>query len=261
MKIAVLGSGITGLLAAKACIDCSINNKMAIFDIQRENPRAGLHYLHDNCNLPLKESYIQNIVIGIDKDSQLSPDYYYSVKLYDGKTSSTSISTLQAYSKVYNMLEAYNVLHNSLAHLFVNCNNLTLNVLNLCKTFDLVISTIPVNNIIPDGNYPSKMISVSYGLPVDLMLYNPILSENFTVYNVDPNAEWYRASKVFGVTYTEFVDENIGDMKVTKVMDGTYENPIKNLVLIGRNGKWKKEEMAHHAYWEVCGLFKTNLTN
>ena len=55
MSVAIIGAGMTGLLAAKACMDKGI--MPTILSATKPNPGHGVRYLHDNCGLPLKPMY------------------------------------------------------------------------------------------------------------------------------------------------------------------------------------------------------------
>jgi len=249
ISVAVLGSGMTGLLAAKACDDIGVR-MLEIFDFQRQNPRAGLHYLHDNCGMKLREGYVFNYVMGLEPG--IDPYRAYSEKVYGNQApENNSLKNLPCFSRVYSMFEAYGRLTTFFRWSMIT--GLSLDdidydeIADICRSYDLVISAIPASKVFPEGAFPSEKVGIEKGLPLNLVSRE--LPDNFVVYNIDKNEDWYRASKVFGMAYTEVIGE--GDFQVTKVLDGVYENPYPNLLPVGRNGAWKKGLLAHEVYYQV----------
>src|SRR5690606_10939543 len=107
MRVAILGAGMAGLLAAKALAENDV--EYTLFD---KNPREGasnnpgLHYLHDSCGLPLEPKIVFNYIIGC-KEGEL-PHEQYSRKL--GTPLNNSLVNLPAYNIVYNFQDAYDIL-------------------------------------------------------------------------------------------------------------------------------------------------------
>jgi hypothetical protein len=271
MKVAILGAGMSGLLAAKACMD----NKVEDFTIFDKNPKqaaegrfAGLHYLHDNCGLPLRREFVRNMVLGFT--DRLTPSEAYAFKLHlpDGPN---SVDKLQAVNVIYNPAKAHELLWEWLGHHVVeySVSGATINDLRR-KKFDLTLSTVPLVCLYPEARCYDRTAWVMPGRPqyADLAVINqedlalPILAEtqdHLVVYNVNPSVKWARYSKVFGREWTEYTTQLEGAKELFKVVTTDFKQPDTDrakVKLIGRWGKWQRGYLMHQAYYETCGLLR-----
>lgn len=256
-KIAILGAGISGLLAAKACVDNGFED-IAIIDkdINQAKVGEGLHYLHDNCGLLLDPQYLLNMVVGLKPGKD--PSEQYARKIFNrGIPPTNSMQKLPCFTRIYDMRQAHQLLWERYKNVLFETDVLADDLPSICRNFEVVISTIPTPIILPQGQYPCEIVYGKYGLPQNILGLES--SEHITVYNVNEDEDWYRCSRVFGMEFTEVLKG--GDFKLTKVLDGTYRNPYKNLILAGRYGQWKRGVLAHQVYYQVSGTLKTTLTH
>lgn len=241
MKIAILGAGMTGLLAAKALKDKKVKFTIYDKDPTKLNDK-GLHYLHDNCGLPLKPQTVYNYIIGCEKGKP--PYQQYSQKL--GTPLNNSLVSLPKSNIIYNFQEAHQILLDMMKN----------NIVELCfkpammgyflEHFDYIISTIPLPIIYPQAKCEYVEVQVTKERPNNLP---KLFGTNQVIYNVDLDINWYRYSKVFGVEWTE-VKRN-GEFTIKKVINTDFTPPDERVVLLGRWGSWNRKFLAHHAYYKI----------
>ena len=243
MRVAVLGAGMAGLLAGKALTDNGVD-----FDIFDKNPREGasgnhgLHYLHDNCGLPLQPRIVSNYIMGCE-DGRL-PHEQYSEKL--GTPLNNSLVDLPAYSVVYNFQEAYGILFQMMGSKVQHLEIVPGMLRSLLERYDYVVSTVPLQVLYPQARCEFVEVEAVRGRPDNLPVYP---GDNQVVYNVEPDTNWYRYSRVFGAEWTEV--RSGGDFIIRKVVDTDFHSPDERVVLLGRWGSWNRKFLAHHSYYET----------
>ena len=148
MSVAIIGAGMTGLLAAKACMDKGI--VPTILSANKPNPGHGVRYLHDNCGLPLKPIEIETAFVGYgdrfmrwDKTDQKAMADLYAFKTGASQTNNSihrSVKTVTAYDwmDAWGMLQGLRIIEDEV---------LPSDVRGLSREFDLVINTAPLNKI------------------------------------------------------------------------------------------------------------------
>lgn len=255
MSVAIIGAGMTGLLAAKACMDKGI--MPTILSATKPNPGHGVRYLHDNCGLPLKPIEIETAFVGYgdkfmrwNKADQRAMAELYAIKTGASQTNNSihrSVKTVTA----YNWMDAWNMLQGLR---IIESEVLPDDMRGLSRKFDLVINTAPLNKIYPHSKsqclYREMYVSDCSPYPNhDSWASTP---DNIIVYNVDIDAPWTRYSRVDGVEQTEYIRPVEGAHKVIKV-DGKakFYNHQQNVLLLGRYGKWDSTYMAHMAYYDT----------
>lgn len=260
--IAILGTGMAGLLAGKAVLDLGM--QPVLFDREYSKKQLkGLHYLHDNCGMDLPLIYIQNYIVDDGTRQDLTIGERYCLKVF-GEINETaknnSIMTLPTTEEVYCMHTAYNQLYDLLQqHFHYEPVDLTTQMVkDLSEEFDGVESTIPLKVVFPDTKCQSEIVYCSQKFPKSLI--NSELSQNCVVYNVNENEVWYRASRVAGVSWTEFVGEPDGVpcFPINKLItEGINVDKVFNdtgIILGGRYGTWNRKELAHDIYYRVLRL-------
>ena len=256
MRVAVLGAGPSGMVAAHASAQCGAY--IDIFDANPDRSRrnSGVYFLHASCDLLLDKIIIKQTILGAKLLDDEELGRVYSRKVY-GDSDVAGVSILDA--KTRNEFVGFNAGQavDRLWDLYgrrVQCktiNNLE-DVLSLLDKYDKVISTIPAYVLYPDLSYPMVKTHVKVGTSPD--------NEAFIFYNVNDHTPWYRCSALFGVFVQEYeygyLPERAGKYQyrmVRKVIGNGIESGVQDLLLAGRYGEWKKSVLTHHVYWKVLG--------
>lgn len=251
MKVAVLGSGISGLFTCWACESRGIStDSIDIISLPYKPTARGFQYLHKPCELNLRPYLLEEDIV---------PNYFpktvssslYSFKVYGRPDIPNSIdrsSSFPVISSVYNMNEAISILWDKYEHRIKSREIRGLNDLSrYSKEYDKVFSTIPIYNYISHYNLESVISYIS--------TFNVDSCENFVKYDLNVDSSIIRFGSIFSEFFIESIKPlNIGNTfhKVDKVIKCNKEVDIpNNVILLGRYGSWDKTEMAHTVYEKV----------
>jgi len=249
MRVAILGAGMSGLVAAKALYDMDVC-ELHIYDKCTTNvsQQKGLHYLHGNCNLPLDPHRLENLVFK-PSDMEVGANVQYSIKVWgNANVLNNSLVDLPIDTTVYDFRKAFGMLQDKFGY---NIRRATVDrdFVKACQMeYDLVVCTIPLQVVFPMIACESETVYVSEGLPDDVEL------NDFTVaYNIHMDVPWYRASKVFGQTYTEYVGAHPTAIPIKKIKTQTSIDLMKvfkthRIMMVGRFAEWNRKRLVHEVY-------------
>ena len=255
MNVTIIGAGMAGLLAAKACMDCGIVPQ--VISATKPHPGYGVRYLHDACGLPISSFEIETAFVGYgkwfmrwDNVSQNAMAQLYAQKTGASLTNNSihrSVKTVKAYNwmEAWNMLQGLRIIDDKVE---------PQDMKYLSRGNDLVINTAPLNMIYPHARSQcrSREMYVSACSPYPNSHGWANHPDNLIVYNVNPDETWTRYSRVDGIEQTEYMKPVEGAHTVVKV-DGKakFYSYHHNVLLIGRYGKWNSTYMAHMAYYDT----------
>lgn len=254
MKVAILGCGPAGLLAAHAAqirgAEWDIySRKMyseirgaqflhrAIQGITDEEPDGQITFVH----LGSRSGYARKIYG--DPDAPCSWDVYSS-----GEHPAWSLVT--AYSRLW---EGYGP---DVQDVEID-NDFLKWLVNPSQKYDMIFSTVPLPVLGgPVYDYVSQEVWIQQQLPEDVEIPRLWHGHDVIIYNGWPEHRWYRCSNVFGWASTEFPAEVEGAIKIRKPLR-TNCDAWSNIIKVGRYGSWEKTGLVHHAFEEVMTRLDT----
>ena len=253
MKVAILGCGPAGLLAAQAVAEAG--HKADILSRKVKSKISGAQFIDREIPGIITTPFEVRFVMNGDGET-------YTRRLYDGHpvpvlSSWHNYEPDRAY-KAWNMDAIYDALweahESSIFDMDFN-QEVAVDVLGQYQT---VISTIPRPAVIaamrPDFTmewFPSRKVWIKPDFAPATAL-----PDNTIVYNgTDDYGPLYRFSKIQGNTSGEFISRVEGGIEVTKPI--RYDGPpvSDRLFFFGRYGAWSKMNLVTHAYFATRELF------
>jgi hypothetical protein len=249
MRVAILGCGPAGLLAAHAAKerDCEIE----IFSKKEMSPIGGAQYIHEAIPGITEE----------DPDALVSFARVgfaggYAHKLYGDKDAPTSWESFSTGEfPAWSMQMAYQRLWKQFEPLIKDQPVDSSDVYALSYEFDLVFSSIPRPSLCNVGHHAFR------SQPIVLTQGSLIKARNVVLYSGRPEDAWYRTSDLFGFGWTEFSEHKAPEplLRLT-AQDRIYKGfkplehncdclrDLENVHHIGRFGKFEKGVLVSHAY-------------
>lgn len=266
MRIAVLGCGPAGLMAAQGSLDALRQNwgrveagsGIGIFSIANKSSIYGCQYLHKPIphitpSGPRRVSYTMR---GASGD--------YRRKVYGQMWSGTvSPEDLEGEHMAWDLREAYDILWDRWAD---EINNVVVDPVWLNEGLpesepDLIINSIPRPELCYRGHPFGATEIWAAGDAPDLGIRLPFqCPEDMVICNAEENPAWYRMSRVFGHTTVEWPGwlERVPVTTAARVRKPTahpcdcwpdvHGAPIMH---VGRYGRWEKGVLSHDAYFDA----------
>lgn len=256
MKIAVLGSGPSGLLAAEAA--SIAGHDVTIFSKSRKpSVITGAQYIHEAIPCVTNNNPDGNVIF-----HKVGTAEGYAKKVYGRIDAPTSWSIFPEGSRpMWSMAKIYDKLHHKWSEK-INTRDIDSEWLNYLENkrdmFPLVISSIPAPIICKIDYHIFPKVDVVFETH---NFVNEQLGENYIYYSGSESDDWYRSSMIGGHGWFEY---GIGNAPVVNFIDGKprqLRNGIKPLdtdcdcrkrmIRVGRWGEWKKARLVHHSYRKV----------
>lgn len=254
MRVAVLGCGPTGLVAAQAATSAGAD--VAIFSKYRKSELFGAQYLHQpipgiDAGQPALLTY-----------SLQGTDDGYRAKVYgDRWTGEVSTEKYNGMSVAYDIRSTYNALWDYFSGAINDALLDYDSVKGIVDRFDLVISSIPAPVLCRGGcTFASQDIWAMGDAPErgQFVPYHDI-DDNSVICNGEDAPSWYRLSHIFGYKTVEW-SQNVRKppMPVSEVRKPLFNNCScwsgHKVFRVGRYGLWKKGVLVHDAFRSVIGL-------
>ena len=242
MKVAILGCGMSGLMAAWACHRRNV--RFEIFADRSLFPKSyGFAFLHSNCDMPLKVCQLKQMIVPPEVEIT-EASKFYSLLVYGTEKLENSLTAAALHPDltIWNIDEAAAFLFSQFAKQIQikKLENLD-GVIKFSESYDLIFSTIPLDVLDKQGNYSyvQSFLTVQPSNDVrNIVFYNGGISLADGV---------YRWGTLFGTYFEEGKKKT--DISVKKVI--TAENlpsVPENVILCGRYGSWNKRVLLHDVY-------------
>lgn len=241
MKVAVLGCGPAGLLAAHAAVERG--HEVRVYSQKVKSQIHGAQYLHER--IPGLTSS-NGPPDGEVRFIKLGDQYGYADKVYGSPGAQCSWAEFdEGKVEAWSMRDLYARLWTLYGGL-VTDTRLTPAIANtFVYEHDLVFNSIPAPMLCHgQHSFPSQQVFITKfaerTCPDDTIIYNGL-----------PDVPWYRTSRLFGFGSTESTqagDNAIAGMKPL----GNNCDCHPEIRRVGRFGRWEKGQLVHHAYREAC---------
>jgi hypothetical protein len=247
VKIAILGCGPTGLLAAHAASMARV--PYDIFSRKEKSVQGGAQFLHE---------HIPDLT-HVEADGFLRVRKWggpegYAEKVYGDRSHPTSFREFETgLMPAWSLRQAYDELWLRYSDDVVTREITAPFVALMVSKYDLVISTIPLPALCyrrDEHRFNYQAIKITDDIEIETK------ENNIMCYSGDKRDAWYRTSRIFGVAQTEWPYH-----RVTRGREG--HKPIGNtcdchakVMRAGRFGKWQKGILTHHAFGEVVNALQ-----
>lgn len=255
MKVAILGCGPAGLMAAHAAhIDGHVP---VIYSRKVESKMFGAMYLHKAIELindPEPDFYLDVWKYG-DGDG-------YRHKVYGHCDHPVSFDNYEV-GKVagWDLRVTYQMLWDVYSTFIEDVELGTSELADIYFEHAVVLSTIPATALCrASHNFHSHKIWVLHG--EDQTLYGPA---NIMIYNGDRTVPWYRYSQLGKYQSWEYASDpkdlglrlSVFNLeKGTKPIHNDCDCPPPNVHRLGRFGQWQKGVLTHHAFEEAKTIIR-----
>jgi hypothetical protein len=268
MRVAVLGSGPSGMVAVHAAAMAGADN-IVVYTKRRKSTMFGAQYLHapipgvnDTTHKYLAQPRPVRYVLRGTPES-------YRLKVYgptwDGTVSPEDLAEFQM---AWDIRLTYEWLLNEYSDAFLDDIDLyPFMVKSISESYDLVISTIPApilcteghtfrsTDIWAAGEAPERGVFIPYQAPQDTV-----------VCDGTEDVSWYRLSNIFDRQTVEWSKTFLGERRppipgVSEVRKPLTHNCtcFPRVVRVGRYGAWQKGILVHHVYHAVMAAYTARL--
>lgn len=248
MKVAVIGAGPAGLIAAHAAV--LAGHRVTVYD--RATPDLsrlmGAQFLHAAIpGLPGEPFPIHVKGVGDSKG--------YAKKVYGYEEAPNSyIEYVGREIMGFSLIRAYAALVEKYDDriAYMNVTSAGFGILASGQEFDLLVSTMSRTSLCMDPEHvfeDAKVMISSRAKQPD---------SNVILYNGQPDTLWYRTSTIDGRSSTEypmesgmFIDEPVRIVTKPTRTDCTCWDSVPHVIFTGRYGAWDKSKLVHHAFEDV----------
>lgn len=249
MKVAILGCGPAGLMAAHAAKVCG--HEYDIYSRPVQSQLRGAQYLHEaipGLHLPgPKPIYI----------FKYGDEAGYAQKLYGDPYKETSFSRMKSGPHLgWSLQGAYEQLWKLHSDRIVSADIRAEDIPWYERHYAAIFSTIPQKFLCAEPAHQFQYVT-EYVRSGKLFLGERDVPANHIVYNGLPNYQWHRASNLDGTLEYEFANPAPGAQKIVKPQATDCECWHKVLFRIGRYGKWQRDELTSDAFREAYELLKS----
>ena len=238
MRIAVLGCGPAGLMAAHAVV--MSGHEPMIFSKKVPSSIGGAQYLHKPIPKITRErpdGQVNFIKYGTEQG--------YAKKVYDDPYAHTSWYDYdEGHHQIWNLRSAYDKLWKRYEPIIVDIKLDYEVTRSLLRAFPRVMSTVPLVHLCgKDHRFDFQDVWIVYSQAKEG-------GENRIVYDGTEDFPWYRWSYIFGwrgIEYSKPCKEAVNAVHIRKPLLSPCDcHP--EILKLGRYGAWQKGILTHHAY-------------
>lgn len=261
MKVAVLGYGPAGLIAAHTLINDGMPpNDVHIIGAGGKSVIGGAQYLHEPIIIDRDpDGEITFLKIG-DRDG-------YAKKVYDDIDTAVSWDHYEGVVPAWSLRKCYDVLWDAFEDKLIHdtLDWVSVESLIATKRYDMIFSSIPMHALC-EGTHAFPKVDIT------LVPTGPLRVDNTVMYSGRELDVWYRTSYIFGHAWSEFgpnalggaeyldkISESIGDEMVDVHRGfkplGTNCDCLPEVTRIGRFGQWDRKILLHHVPHQVRAAF------
>jgi hypothetical protein len=256
MKVAILGYGPAGLIAAHTLInEGMLSNDVHIIGAGGKSIIGGAQYLHEPILVDRDpDGEITFLKIG-DRDG-------YAKKVYDDVEADVSWDHYEGVVPAWSLRDCYDILWDAFEDKLLHdtLDWASVNALISTKRYEMIFSSIPMHALCCP-HVPHEFSKVG----IKLAKAGPLWVDNTVMYSGREEDQWYRTSCIFGEAWSEFgadssgavvYDESDGAMKVADIHTGfkplgTDCDCLPEVTRIGRFGLWDRKILLHHVPHQV----------
>jgi hypothetical protein len=271
MKVAILGCGPAGLLAAQAVSNAG--HQPEIFSKPIKSQISGAQYLAKSIHNVTEPKDKFTIFFRKDGDGDT-----YTRRLYEGRDVPV-MSSWHSYEDgrgydAWSMTAIYDQLWNLYGPMVhpIELDHEGMEI--LLHEYELVISTIPkhfvVRALIDEYRDPESKFPEGWFEKREVYIQTKNLPN--TLQSLDDNTIWYNGTGFYGSMYRASRINGILSAEYTHPQDGCFPiiKPIRyggirlgdlypNLYCVGRYGAWSKMQLVHHAYFKTLNILRPDL--
>ena len=262
MRIAILGCGPSGLVAAHAAMQLKLKKTVCVFSRAERSAIYGAQYLHQPIPGVFAAHDVEPEIIRYQMSG--TPESYLR-KVYGDAWDGTISDDLRDQAHVaWDLRSTYDELWMRYQELIceyeiprnLGPSGVTACINPLLDNFDIVINTIPRPVLCVSRIH--KFISTEiWALGEHPATEFPIeCTENVIAYNGDSNPSWYRSSRIHGYSTVEWPGHIArppipGVVKVKKPLRHNCDCWAGRIVHLGRMGRWQNGTLVHHVYADM----------
>jgi hypothetical protein len=249
MKVAILGCGPAGLLAAHASVQAG--HRTTVLSRKQRSTIGGAQFLHSAIpDLTMRSPDAEVMFRYLGTREQ------YAEKVYGHPQALVSWGMFQGTIGIWNMRRAYDTLwdeyHDLIQDIVLNEST----VQHFVQGYDLVISTMPLKTLCKVGHmFTEQAVHIWYRPDPRPHQIEP----NVIVYSGEQADAWYRYSVLFGWASTEWSRlpaSQLPHVEIKRVTKPLVTNCSchGNIHRVGRYGEWKKGVLVDGAYRDAVQI-------
>ena len=251
LRVAVLGSGPSGLLAAHAARLHGLS--LDVLSVKSKSKTGGAMYLHSP--IPYLSPKRPE---GIVRYRMMGDAATYARKVY-GTEDAESITSFNKFKdgeehEAWNLITAYDLLWRAWEPSIIDVKLSPAIVDEIVRDYHIVLSTIPANITCYNRGiheFPKQGVWVAPDNVSEL-------KNEQIVYNGTDEGSWYRQSNLWGWRGTEWgvgvpkppLQGVVSVNKPIRTNCDCYSNQ-EGFMRLGRYGKWDKNVLTHHSFQEA----------